>query len=76
MWAIARLRLVAGTIDFRVLPPALSEREMLLLLSCWQQWDPTSVSNSTLSQWLIDIDVDKESDEQCSSTFLKPNFNA
>ena len=56
MWASAGLRPVAGTtIDFRVLPPALSEREMLLLLSCWQQWDPTSVSNSALSQWLIDI---------------------
>ena len=35
MWASAGLRPVAGTtIDFRVLPPALSEREMLLLLSC------------------------------------------
>ena len=77
MWASAGLRPVAGTtIDFRVLPPALSEREMLLLLSCWQQWDPTSVSNSALSQWLIDIDVDKGPDGQCSPTFLKPNFNA
>ena len=77
MWASAGLRPVAGTtIDFRVLPPALSEREMPLLLSCWQQWDPTSVSNSAHSQWLIDIDVDKGPDGQCSPTFLKPNFNA
>ena len=77
MWASAGLRPVAGTtIDFRVLPPALSEREMLLLLSSSQQWDPTSVSNSALSQWLIDIDVDKGPDGQCSPTFLKPNFNA
>ena len=49
MWASAGLRPVAGTtIDFRVLPPGLSEREMLLLLSCWQKWDPTSVLNSAL----------------------------
>ena len=31
------LRPVAGTtIDFKVLPPSLSEREKLLMLSCWQ----------------------------------------
>ena len=43
MWASIGLRPVAGTtIDFRVLPPFLSEREKLLLLSCWQQWDPTA----------------------------------
>ena len=37
MWASVGLRPVAGTtIDFRVLPPILSEREKLLMLSCWQ----------------------------------------
>ena len=52
---------MAGTtIDFKVLPPALSKRGNALLLSCCQQWNPTSVSNSALSQWLIDIDVDKD----------------
>ena len=51
MWVSTGLRPVAGTtIDSRVLPHALSEREMLLLLSGWQQWDLTSVSNSALSQ--------------------------
>ena len=51
MWASIGLRPVAGTtIDFRVLPPFLSEREKLLLLSCWQQWDPTEVPSSALSQ--------------------------
>ena len=53
MWASVGLRRVVGTtIDFRVLPPILSEREKLLMLSCWQQWDPTSVPGSALSQWL------------------------
>ena len=77
MWASAGLRPVAGTtIDFRVLPPVLSEREMLLMLSCWQQWDPTSVSSSALSQWLVGIEVEKGPDGHGSPTFLKPNFNA
>ena len=59
MWASVRLRPVAGTtIDFRVLPPILSEREKLLMLSSWQQWDPTGVPNSALSQWLVGIDVE------------------
>ena len=52
MWASVGLRPVVGTtIDFGVLPPMLSEREELLMLSCWQQWDPTSVQGSALSQW-------------------------
>ena len=59
MWASFGLRPVVGTtIDFRVLPPILSEREKLLMLSCWQQWDATSVPNSALSQWLVGIDVE------------------
>ena len=42
MWASFGLRPVVGTtIDFRVLPPILSERKKLLMLSCWQQWDAT-----------------------------------
>ena len=37
MWASVGLRPVVGTtIDFRVLPPILSEREKLLRLSCIQ----------------------------------------
>ena len=54
MWASVGLRPVGGTtIDFKVLPPMLSEREKLLMLSCWQQWDLTSVQGSALSQWLV-----------------------
>ena len=44
MWASVGLRPVVGTtIDLKVQPPPLSEREKLLLLSCWQQWDPAGV---------------------------------
>ena len=76
MWASVGLRPVAGTtIDFRVLPPTLSEREKLLMLSCWQQWDPTGVPSSALSQWLLGIDVDYGPDGRSSPTFLKQNFN-
>ena len=58
LWANVGLRPVVGTtIDFKVLPPILSERENLLMLSCWQQWDPTSVPGSALSQWLVGIEV-------------------
>ena len=76
MWASFGLRPVVGTtIDFRVLPPILSEREKLLMLSCWQQWDATSVPNSALSQWLVGIDVEHGPDGRSSPTFLKQNFN-
>ena len=46
------------------------------MLSCWQQWDPTSVSSSALSQWLVGIDVEYGPDGHSSPTFLKQNFNA
>ena len=75
MWASIGLRPVAGTtIDFRVLPPFLSEREKLLLLSCWQQWDPTGVPSTALSRWLVGIDVDYGPDGRSSPTFLKQSF--
>ena len=76
MWASVGLRPVAGTtIDFRVLPPILSEREKLLMLSCWQQWDAAGVPGSALSQWLVGIDVDSGPDGRNSPTFLKQNFD-
>ena len=77
MWASVGFRPVVGTtIDFRVLPPILSEREKLLMLSCWQQWDPISVPGSALSQWLVDIEVEFGPDGLNSPTHLKQNFNA
>ena len=76
MWASVGLRPVVGTtIDFKVLPPILSEREKLLMLSCWQQWDPTSVPGSALSQWLVGIEVEHGPDGLDSPTYLKQNFN-
>eukprot|EP00434_Breviolum_minutum_P044207 symbB.v1.2.039461.t1/scaffold6579.1/size16916/1 len=67
--------LIGTTIDFRVLPPSLSEREKLLMLSCWQQWDAAGVPGSALSQWLVGIDVDSGPDGRNSPTFLKQNFD-
>ena len=76
MWASVGLRPVVGTtIDLRVLPPILSERAKLLMLSCWQYWDATSVPGSALSQWLVGIDVEHGPDGFSSPTFLKQNFN-
>ena len=76
MWASVGLRPVVGTtIDFRVLPPVLSDREKLLLLSCWQQWDPNSVTGSAISQWLVGIDVEHGPDGLGSPTYLEPTFN-
>jgi len=59
----------------KVQPPPLSEREKLLLLSCWQQWDPTGVQGSALSQWLVGVDVEDGPDGLDSPTFLKQNFD-
>ena len=56
-----------------MLPPTLSEREKLL--SGWQQWDPTSVPGSALSQWLVGIDVEHGPDGRSSPTHLKQNIN-
>ena len=54
MWASMGLRPVVGTtIDLKVRPTPLSDRERLLLLSCWQQWNPADVQGSTLSHWLV-----------------------
>ena len=70
MWASVGLRPVVGTtIDFKVLPPILSEREKLLMLSCWQRWDPTSVPGSAMSQWLVGIEVEHGSDGLDSPTY-------
>ena len=71
IWASSGLRPVVGTtIDFRVLPPILSEREKLLTLVL-----ATSVPNSALSQWLVGMDVEHGPDGRSSPTFLKQNFN-
>ena len=45
------------------------------MLSCWQQWDPTSVPGSALSQWLVGIEVEHGPDGLDSPTYLKQNFN-
>ena len=76
MWASVGLRPVVGTtIDLKVQPPPLSEREKLLLLSCWQQWDPAGVQGSALSQWLVGVEVEHGPDGLDSPTFLKQNFD-
>ena len=51
------------------------EREKLLMLSCWQEWNPTSVQGSALSQWLVGIEVEHGPDGLDSRTYLKQNFN-
>ena len=56
--------------------PSLSEREKLLMLSCWQQWDAAGVPGSALSQSLVGIDVDSGPDGRNSPTCLKQNFDA
>lgn len=55
MWACLGLRPVVGTtIDLKVRPAPISEREKLLLLSCWRQWHPAweQIQDSALSDWL------------------------
>ena len=47
----------------------------LFMLLRWQQWDPTSVPGSALSQWLVGIEVEHGPDGLDSPTYLKQNFN-
>ena len=76
MWASVGLRPVVGTtIDLKVCPTPLSDRERLLLLSCWQQWNPAEVQGSALSHWLVGVDVEQGPDGIDSPTFLKQNFD-
>ena len=76
MWANVGLRPVVGTtIDLKVQPTPLSDREKLLLLSCWQQWNPAEVQGSALSHWLVGVDVEQGPDGIDSPTFLKQNFD-
>lgn len=75
MWASVGLRPVVGTtIDLKVRPMPLSERERLLLLSCWQQWDPMEVPGSALTCWLTGVEVEKGPDGIGSPTYTKQNF--
>ena len=76
MWANVGLRPVVGTtIDLKVQPAPLLEREKLLLLSCWRQWNPAGVQGSALSSWLVGVDVEHGPDGIDSPTFLKQNFD-
>ena len=63
------------TIDLKVRPTPLSDRERLLLLSCWQQCNPADVQGSALSHWLVGVDVEQGPDGIDSPTFLKQNFD-
>ena len=75
-WANVGLRPVVGTtIDLKVRPTPLSDRERLLLLSCWQQWNPAEVQGSALSHWLVGVDMEQGPDGIDSPTFLKQNFD-
>ena len=72
MWATVGLRPVVGTtVDLKVQPAPLSEREMLLLLTCWQRWDKAGVQGSALSKWLLGVDVTQGPDGYDSPTFLQ-----
>ena len=59
MWADLGLRPVIGTtVDIKVMPQPLEDREVDLLLSCWKKWDYTSVTQCALNQWLNEVDVE------------------
>ena len=59
MWADLGLRPVIGTtVDIKVMPQALEDREVDLLLSCWKKWDYKSVTQGALNQWLNEVDIE------------------
>ncbi len=56
MWAGTGLQPVIGiTIDLKVAPAPLSDRNLRLLLSCWKRWDAKVVSGSALATWLCNV---------------------
>ena len=64
IWADLGLRPVIGTtLDIKVMPQPLEDREVDLLLSCWKKWDYQSVPQSALNQWLREVDI--EWDPEC-----------
>ena len=56
MWARTGLQPVIGTtIDLKVAPAPVSDRDLRLLLSCWKRWDAKVVSGSALATWLGNV---------------------
>ena len=68
-----RPSLLGTTVDLKVQPPPLSEREKLLILSCCSNGIQLESGGSALSQWLVGVEVDGP-DGLETPTFLKPNF--
>ena len=59
MWADLGLRPVIGTtLDTKVMPQPLEDREVDLLLSCWKKWNYQTVPESALNQWLRNVDAE------------------
>ena len=59
MWADLGLRPVIGTtVDIKVAPQPLDDRELDLLLSCWTKWDSTSVPGCALNTWLSAVNCE------------------
>lgn len=76
MWATIGLRPVVGTtLDLKVAPIPLSERERLLLLSCWQRWEHAGMPGSALSEWLVDVDVEQGPEGSSSPTHVLKSFS-
>ena len=46
---------IGTTLDIKVAPTPLSDRDLKLLLSCWTRWDATTVAGSALATWLCDV---------------------
>ena len=59
LWADIGLRPVIGTtLDAKVMPQPLEDREVDLLLSCWRKWNYQTVPSSALNQWLRNVDAE------------------
>ena len=77
MWIAPDLRPVVGTtIDLKVKPAPLSERETLLILTCWSRWDPTTIPGCALVKWLTGVEVELGPDGIDSPSYLQINFDA
>ena len=76
MWADFGLRPVIGsTVDIKVAPQPLEDREVDLLLSCWRKWDHKSVLKCALNTWLTGVDPEYGPDCQDSPHFRRPSID-
>ena len=76
MWADLGLRPVIGTtVDIKVMPQPLEDKEVDLLVSCWKKWDHKSAPQCALNKWLTEVGAEWGPECVDSPQFRRPNMD-